>query len=57
MSDNIDKIDDTEDDFEKYCYLCRRPESLVGKLVHLLTTLMCVLIACKKPLIVLMVWI
>ncbi len=35
MSDNIDKIDDTEDDFEKYCYLCRRPESLVGKLVHL----------------------
>ena len=30
MEDNRDK-----DDLEKYCYLCRRPESMVGKLIQL----------------------
>ncbi|MBQ4522143.1 MAG: ATP-dependent Clp protease ATP-binding subunit ClpX [Lachnospiraceae bacterium] len=30
MEDNKDK-----DELEKYCYLCRRPESLVGKLIQL----------------------
>ena len=30
MDDNRDK-----DDLEKYCYLCRRPESMVGKLIQL----------------------
>lgn len=37
MSDNIDNLDKDkkDDDYECYCYLCRRPESSVGKLVHL----------------------
>lgn len=35
MPDNRDIIDDDGDDYENYCYLCRRPESVVGKLVHL----------------------
>ena len=30
MEDNKDK-----DELEKYCYLCRRPESMVGKLIQL----------------------
>lgn len=30
MEDNRDK-----DELEKYCYLCRRPESMVGKLIQL----------------------
>lgn len=36
--DEIDKTDDREDndnEYEKYCYLCRRPESVAGKLVHM----------------------
>ncbi len=35
MSDNIDIKDDDKDEYESYCYLCRRPESAIGKLVHL----------------------
>lgn len=31
LHDNNNK----EDDFEKYCYLCRRPESKVGKLIYM----------------------
>ena len=37
-----DKVDnksanknDKEDEYEKYCYLCRRPESKVGKLIYM----------------------
>ena len=26
---------DNDDDYEKYCYLCRRPESVAGKLIHM----------------------
>lgn len=26
---------DKDDDYEKYCYLCRRPESVTGKLIHM----------------------
>lgn len=35
--EEIDKNDDGADDdeYEKYCYLCRRPESAVGKLIHM----------------------
>lgn len=47
MADNYDDYDDNEeidskddsdrgdDDYEKYCYLCRRPESATGKLIHM----------------------
>ncbi len=32
---NKDTQDNKKDDYEKYCYLCRRPESQVGKLIYL----------------------
>ncbi len=32
---NKDAHDNKNDDYEKYCYLCRRPESQVGKLIYL----------------------
>lgn len=35
MDDNKDTRDNKKDDYEKYCYLCRRPESQVGKLIYL----------------------
>ncbi len=35
MDDNKDTQDNKKDDYEKYCYLCRRPESQVGKLIYL----------------------
>lgn len=27
--------DDKDDEYEKYCYMCRRPESVAGKLIHM----------------------
>ena len=30
-----DDSDDDSDDYEEVCYLCRRPESVAGKLIHL----------------------
>ena len=36
MDDNNKDVHDKKnDDYEKYCYLCRRPESKVGKLIYL----------------------
>ena len=36
MEDNKDMKDKNRDgDYEKYCYLCRRPESKVGKLIYM----------------------
>lgn len=36
MDDNNKNTQDNKnDDYEKYCYLCRRPESQVGKLIYL----------------------
>src|SRR5690554_365616 len=37
MSDKIDKNNDNkkEDNFERICYLCRRPESKVGKVIRI----------------------
>lgn len=40
MSENKDKFDDKDDnkdkdEYERYCYLCRRPESIAGKLTNL----------------------
>lgn len=35
MAKDIIEQDDNKDEYEDYCYLCRRPESLTGKLIHL----------------------
>lgn len=36
MENNKDLRDDNkDDDYEKYCYLCRRPESQTGKLIYM----------------------
>ena len=36
MEDNTDMNDKNKDgEYEKYCYLCRRPESKVGKLIYM----------------------
>ena len=36
MEDNKDMNDKNKDgEYEKYCYLCRRPESKVGKLIYM----------------------
>ena len=39
MPDNIDKVvnevDEKDDEYEKICYICRRPESMCGKLISL----------------------
>ena len=35
MSDIKDTIDEKDDGYESYCYLCRRSDSRVGKLIHL----------------------
>ena len=36
MEDNKDfKDNQRDDDYEKYCYLCRRPESKAGKLIYM----------------------
>lgn len=36
MSDNIEEIvDEKDDEYEKICYICRRPESMCGKLISL----------------------
>lgn len=39
MSDNIENVisetDERDDEYEKICYICRRPESICGKLINL----------------------
>ena len=38
MSKDIIETSDTQEEeteYENYCYLCRRPESIAGKLIHL----------------------
>ena len=38
MSKDIIENNETQDEekeYENYCYLCRRPESVAGKLIHL----------------------
>ena len=36
MSDDVNKTKDNHDGYEDICYICRRPESKVGKMVKLL---------------------
>ena len=35
MSDKVNNENNKNEDYEKYCYLCKRPESQVGKLIYL----------------------
>ncbi len=39
MSDSIENVvnetDERDDEYEKICYICRRPESICGKLISL----------------------
>lgn len=42
-----DDIKDEENDYESYCYLCRRPESVAGKLIHLPNDI-CVCASCMQ---------
>lgn len=35
MSDDHKTEDKHEDEYEKYCYLCRRPESVAGKMIDM----------------------
>lgn len=35
LNDKKDDKKSKEDEYEKYCYLCRRPESKVGKLIYM----------------------
>ncbi len=30
-----EKVDNTEDEYEDICYICRRPESVAGKMMHI----------------------
>ena len=33
MPDNINNNNTNDDEYEKYCYMCRRPESETGRLL------------------------
>ena len=33
MSENNDTINNQEEEYEKICYICRRPESKAGKMI------------------------
>ena len=35
VTDDHKTEDKHEDEYEKYCYLCRRPESVAGKLIDM----------------------
>ncbi len=35
MSDSIDKNEKKDNEYEEYCYMCRRPESVAGKLINM----------------------
>ena len=35
MSENNDTINNQEEEYEKICYICRRPESVAGKMIHI----------------------
>lgn len=35
MSDNINNTDNSDNEYEKICYICRRPESKAGKMISM----------------------
>ncbi len=39
---------DRKDDYEDICYMCRRPESKAGKMLHIPNTEMCICIDCME---------
>ncbi len=45
--DVIEHEDDSDKDYEDYCYLCKRPESVAGKLIHLPNDI-CVCASCMQ---------
>ncbi|MBQ8984147.1 MAG: ATP-dependent Clp protease ATP-binding subunit ClpX [Lachnospiraceae bacterium] len=45
--DIIEHEDDSDRDYEDYCYLCKRPESVAGKLIHLPNDI-CVCASCMQ---------
>ena len=49
---DVDVVDEEKkEDFEDICFLCRRPESKVGKMVHLPNDIISVRIVCRRFLI------
>jgi len=50
-TNNIDNTNDNKaNDYEDVCYICRRPESVAGKMIHIQPNLCIVMIVCKRPL-------
>ena len=35
MTDDVNKTEDKQDNYEEICYICRRPESKAGKMMKL----------------------
>ena len=40
--------DDSKDDYEEICYMCRRPESIAGKMIHIPMENVCMCIDCME---------
>ena len=50
-TNNIDNTNDNKsNDYEDVCYICRRPESVAGKMIHISRTCASATIVCKRPL-------
>ena len=45
-----DSKDDKEDDYEKVCFICHRPESVAGKMMEFQTILQYVRTVCRRVL-------
>lgn len=45
-----DSQDDKEDDYEKVCFICHRPESVAGKMMEFPTILQYVRTVCRRVL-------
>ena len=48
-SDSDDKKQN-DDEYEKVCFICRRPESVAGKMIELRTTSVSAMTACRRAL-------
>ncbi len=47
MTDDINKTEDKQDNYEEICYICRRPESKAGKMMKLPTDI-CICAECMQ---------
>ena len=54
MSDNINNTDNSDNEYEKICYICRRPESKAGKMISMPNNIY-VQIVCREHLILLII--